>query len=170
MMNIEMIRKLYDYHFAVNRRLWESCVMALSDAQFTQEDAYSAGSVKGQVVHLITWDEQWFARLREETTLPVRLQPDQFANRGELRAYWDNVETVMRVYLAELTEDTFAGTVHIRSQTWGEVDLPVWQILLHVVNHATDHRAQTLRLLDQLGAPTFEQDFMIYLWGWGRGA
>ncbi len=39
-----------------------------------------------------------------------------------------------------------------------------WQILLQGVNHGTDHRAQVLALLHQLGAPTLEQDFMIYLW------
>ncbi len=40
----------------------------------------------------------------------------------------------------------------------------VWEILAHVVNHTTDHRAQMLRLLYDLGAPTFEQDFVIYQW------
>jgi uncharacterized damage-inducible protein DinB len=34
----------------------------------------------------------------------------------------------------------------------------------HVVNHGTDHRAQVLRILYELGAPTFEQDIMEYLW------
>ena len=167
-MNIEMIRTLYDYHFAANRRLWDDCVMALTDAQFIQDNDYSAGSVKGQILHIMTWDEQWFDRLRENEKSPGRLQPDQFADRAAIRAYWDNVETGMRAYLAALTGEVFAGTVLVRSKTWGDTDLPVWQILLHVANHATDHRAQTLRLLDQLGAPTFEQDFMIYLGGWGR--
>ncbi|MBK7915376.1 MAG: hypothetical protein IPJ94_03790 [Chloroflexi bacterium] len=30
-------------------------------------------------------------------------------------------------------------------------DLVVWQVLLHVANHGTDHRAQLLRLLNDLG-------------------
>jgi uncharacterized damage-inducible protein DinB len=33
-----------------------------------------------------------------------------------------------------------------------------------MVNHGTDHRAQILRLLYDLGAPTFEQDMIIYWW------
>jgi uncharacterized damage-inducible protein DinB len=39
-----------------------------------------------------------------------------------------------------------------------------WEILAHVVNHGTDHRAQILSLLFQLGAPTVEQDLILYLW------
>ena len=74
----------------------------------------------------------------------------------------------LMVWLAALTEAEFAASVTVKTRTWGESTIPVWQILLHVVNHATDHRAQTLRLLDQLGAPTFEQDFMLYLYAWDR--
>jgi uncharacterized damage-inducible protein DinB len=162
-MNIDMIKTLYDYHFGINRRLWDESVMALTDAQFTEETDYSAGSVRGQILHMMTWDEQWFARLNEVEP-PPRLTDDLFADRAAIRAYWDQIESTMHKYLKELDEDTFTGTVQIISKTRGEANLPAWQILLHVANHATDHRAQTLRLLAQLGAPTFEQDFMIYLW------
>jgi uncharacterized damage-inducible protein DinB len=41
---------------------------------------------------------------------------------------------------------------------------PAWQVLAHVVNHGTDHRAQILRLLDRYGAPTFDQDLILHLW------
>ena len=38
------------------------------------------------------------------------------------------------------------------------------EVLIHVVNHGTDHRAQILARLHELGAPTLEQDLMLYLW------
>ncbi len=41
---------------------------------------------------------------------------------------------------------------------------PAWQVILHVVNHGTDHRAQVLRVLHDIGAPTFNQDLIIHLW------
>jgi uncharacterized damage-inducible protein DinB len=43
-------------------------------------------------------------------------------------------------------------------------DLIVWQVLLHVVNHGTDHRAQLLRLLHDLGVKTTSQDFIFYVY------
>lgn len=33
-----------------------------------------------------------------------------------------------------------------------------------MANHGTDHRAQILRTLYDLGAPTFSQDLIMYLW------
>lgn len=38
------------------------------------------------------------------------------------------------------------------------------ELLLHVANHATDHRAQILAMLNQeFGATTCEQDLLFYL-------
>ena len=36
------------------------------------------------------------------------------------------------------------------------------KVLIHVVNHATDHRAQTLRQLADLGVKTYPQDYVFY--------
>jgi uncharacterized damage-inducible protein DinB len=35
-------------------------------------------------------------------------------------------------------------------------------VLLHVANHGTDHRAQLLRLLNDLGVRTVAQDDIFY--------
>jgi uncharacterized damage-inducible protein DinB len=41
--------------------------------------------------------------------------------------------------------------------------LMLWQVLLHVANHGTDHRAQILRLLNDLGLNTGPQDYIFYI-------
>jgi uncharacterized damage-inducible protein DinB len=41
--------------------------------------------------------------------------------------------------------------------------LRVWQVLLHVANHGTDHRAQLLRQLHDLGIETTSQDYIFYI-------
>jgi len=38
----------------------------------------------------------------------------------------------------------------------------MWQLLTHVANHGTDHRAQTFAMLHQMGAPTLEQDIILF--------
>jgi uncharacterized damage-inducible protein DinB len=43
-------------------------------------------------------------------------------------------------------------------------DLILWQVLLHVGNHGTDHRAQLLRLLNDLGVKTAPQDYIFYVY------
>lgn len=161
-MDADMIRELYDYHMALNRRVWNECIMQLTDDQFIQTLDYSQGSIRSQTVHMTSVDRRWFAGLQGQEI--GHLQPEDFADRVAVRAQWDEVEARMNRYLEMLTTDTLRQPVRFASNRMGEVEIIPWEVLLHVVNHGTDHRAQVLAMLHQLGAPTLEQDLMIYLW------
>ena len=68
----------------------------------------------------------------------------------------------MRSYLAALGDDMLFS----KPITEPEEDnvLFTWQVLLHVVNHGTDHRAQLLRQLNDLGVKTVSQDYIFYVY------
>lgn len=158
-MNASAFRHLYGYHFAENRKLWDRYVAQLSPEQFTQHVAYSHGSVRDQIVHLMTVDDIWFGELRGvEPSQP--LPPADFDDRERIRAHWDRIERTMRDYLVALRDDMlFSKPIKAPEE---DKDLMVWQVLLHVVNHGTDHRAQILRLLHDLGIATASQDYIFY--------
>jgi uncharacterized damage-inducible protein DinB len=160
-MNADAFRHLYGYHFAENRHLWERYVLQLSREQFTQVAGYSHGSVRDQIVHLINVDTIWFSEL-QNIPEPVLLEPAQIEEREALRAHWDDVERQMRAYLAELRDEMlFEKPIEVEEE---DKDLIVWQVLLHVANHGTDHRAQILRLLNDLGLETASQDYIFYIY------
>jgi uncharacterized damage-inducible protein DinB len=69
---------------------------------------------------------------------------------------------MMRAYLAELRDDMLCNKPIKEPEE--DQDLCVWQVLLHVVNHGTDHRAQLLRLLNDLGVETSSQDYIFYVY------
>jgi uncharacterized damage-inducible protein DinB len=160
-MNANAFRHFYDYHFTENRKIWESYVTQLSPEQFTQAVGYSHGSVRDQIVHLMSVDELWFSELRSvEPSEPF--PPAHFDDREIIRTHWDSVEQRMRAYLAELRDEMlFAKPIEEPEE---DKDLSVWQVLLHVVNHGTDHRAQVLRLLNDLGVKTTSQDYIFYVY------
>ena len=158
-MNADAFRYLYDYHFAENRKIWDSYVTSLSPEQFIQEVNYSYGSVRNQIVHLMNTEHSWFAELRrhEIAQLP---DPIKIKDRDILRADWDAVERDIRSYLASLQDDMLFEKPIVYE---GDENLIVWQVLLHVVNHATDHRAQILRVLNDMGVKTGPQDLIFYI-------
>jgi uncharacterized damage-inducible protein DinB len=160
-MNADAFRHFYDYHFTENRKIWDSYVASLSPEQFTQDMNYSHGSVRNQVIHLMSVDEVWFSELRGvEPSEP--LPPAAFDDRKNIRAHWDSVEQGMRAYLAELRDEMlFDRPIEEPAE---DKDLIVWQVLLHVVNHGTDHRAQLLRSLNDLGVKTGPQDYIFYVY------
>lgn len=152
-MDTNNFRNLFEYHFTRNRELWQHCITTLSPEQFTQELDYSIGSLRNQCVHLLNIDERWFSGLRG-VEVPDFADPLQYPDFASVRSKWDAVEADMRSYLAglqgpTLQEDFMPG-------------IKVWQILFHVLNHGTDHRAQMLAGLHALGAPTFAQDYFFF--------
>ena len=76
-----------------------------------------------------------------------------------MRVHWDKVEQRMRDYLAELRDDMLFERPFPDGE---DKDLILWQVLLQVANHGTDHRAQLLRVLNDLGVPTKSQDYVFY--------
>jgi uncharacterized damage-inducible protein DinB len=160
-MNADAFRYFYNYHFSENRKLWDQYVTQLSQEQFTQPVNYSHGSVRDQIVHLISCDDVWFSELRGvEPSEPF--PPADFDDRESIRAHWDKVEQSMRDYLAELRDDMLFDKPIKEPEE--DKELVTWQVLLHVANHGTDHRAQILRLLNDLGIKTEFQDYIFYVY------
>lgn len=160
-MNADAFRHFFGYHFAENRKICDEYVAPLSQETFTQAAAYSHGSVRDQVVHLMDVDEIWFSGLRGVEPLEPIPPPDG-DDQSVIRAHWDGVEQMMRDYLAGLQDDMLSTRPIQEPEE--DRDLIVWQVLLHVVNHGTDHRAQLLRLLNDLGVKTTSQDYIFYVY------
>lgn len=159
-MNADAFRHFYDYHFAENRSLWDRYIGPLTQEQFTQDAGYAFGSVRDQVVHLMSVDEAWFSDL-SGVAIPEALDAAASADRAAIRARWDAVEQHMRAYLAQLRDEMLFEKPF---GTGEDQDLLLWQVLLHVGNHGTDHRAQLLRLLHDLGVETTSQDYIFYVY------
>ena len=159
-MNANAFRHFYDYHFAENRKIWDS-VTQLSYEQFIQHVDYSYGSVRDQTVHIMSCDETWFSELRGvEPSEPFPAA--DFDDRKNIRTHWDGLEQSMRDYLAELRDEMlFEKPI---KEPEDDQELIVWQVLLHVANHGTDHRAQLLRFLKDLGVETTSQDYIFYVY------
>ena len=159
-MNADAFRHLYDYHFAANRKLWDMWIVELTQEQFEQELDYSVGSVRNHIVHLMNVDRGWFTDLRGVEHLDD--DSEHLVDRAEIRVRWDKIEQDMRAYLAKI-EDDMLFTKPL-SESPDDV-MFLWQVLLHVANHGTDHRAQLLRMLHDHGMKTEAQDYFFYIVG-----
>lgn len=159
-MDEKSFRHFYNYHFAMNRFIWDTYILKLSDEQFNQSIPYSLGSIRNHIVHLVGVDEAWFSDLRG-VKLPDSPNPQELTDRDAIRQYWDRVEQDMRDYLDKLQPDMLTQKPIPDGE---DQDLLLWQILLHVVNHGTDHRAQILRALHDLGVSTTAQDYIFYVY------
>ena len=154
---IDMIRTLFEYNDALNRRLWDS-IITLSDEQFAQEVGYSRGSLRDQALHLTSAEGGWLRGLRgEPDARQFRLDPADHPTPADGQAAWLETAAELLAYVSGLAEADL-------EETPPGLPVPRWMALLHLANHGTDHRAQMLRILADFGAPTFDQDLIFHVW------
>lgn len=157
MENVEIFRTLIDYNYALYGRIWAS-IKHLTEAQFGQDIDYSHGSIRNQMLHVTVVDARWLRGLKElPDARTFTLDPADYPTRERVRAVWETTAREVTDYVASLDEASLARTPPGMAG-------PVWHVLVHLVNHGTDHRAQLLRALHDFGAPTFDQDLVFHLW------
>ena len=159
-MNAAALRILFDYNAWAHAQVW-ACIKQLDDEQFMQEFDYSLGSIRDHLVHVASVDMRWWSRVRGED-LPEHFDPADFTTREDVSRLWSVVYEDIDVALAQMDDDMVRRSITYTSRGETYTD-EAWKILLHVVNHGTDHRAQMLYLLGKLGTMTVEQDFVYYL-------
>ncbi|MBL8146344.1 MAG: hypothetical protein JNL34_08160, partial [Anaerolineae bacterium] len=71
-----MIRTLFDYNLWAHERVWPG-ILTLDDEQFARPFDYSLGSVRAQMVHVLSVDNRWLARVAGRPT-PDRLDPETY--------------------------------------------------------------------------------------------
>ncbi|MCD4684959.1 MAG: DinB family protein [Anaerolineae bacterium] len=165
---LDAIRTMVIYHYAAYERMWD-CIDTLTDEKFVHTVPYSIGSLRNHVIHLASVEQRWLARVTK-TALPERLDYDDYVTREAVRTVWDVAAARVRAALDRLTDAAMGRMVTYQVRRIDPVErtfeatTAVWRILLHVINHGTDHRAQILHILHDFGAPTFEQDAIIHWW------
>jgi len=157
-MNQQDLRTMLDYHYWARDRLLEA-LDPLTPDQFTRDLGSSFKSIRDTLVHVYAAEWAWYMRWQGHSPTAL-LPPDQFPDVASVRAAWTAHETNMRGYIDALGGDV--GRVIDYTLLNGSAgSTPLWQMLQHVVNHASYHRGQITTMLRQLGAPPAKPMDMI---------
>ena len=91
------------------------------------------------------------------------LQAGKFADVAALRSAWRDLEREVRAFLHELVPAGMDRRFEYKMISGQPASSVFWQMLQHVVNHASYHRGQVTMMLRQLGvgAPK-SQDMIIF--------
>ena len=152
-MQADEMRVLFAYDRWATRRV----LAALDDLDpdvWTRTNVVDERGLGGILVHHLGASQRWRIGLEsqgekegpspEEEALPTM---------AELRDRWEAEWVAVDAWLPKITDD-FVGYV------FGGV--PVWQMLVHVVNHGTQHRSEAAALLTAEGHSPGELDLINY--------
>lgn len=145
----DVVRNLYDYNAWANARILDTAA-TLTPEQLLAPGGASFDSVRDTLVH--TMGAQWLYLERWNGRSPRAMpEPAAFAGLAAIRARWDAVEHDTQAFVAALDDARLAAVVeytNFQGEAW---TYPLWQQMIHQVNHATQHRSEAAVLLTQLG-------------------
>ncbi len=122
----------------------------LSPEELTRDFGTADRGVLGTLVHIWAADRTWLGRI--EGNPPVRfLDAAADLRLDALQAGWPAVHERWAHWAAGLTEEAAQAVLEYKDLKGNEWNTPLWQIVLHVVNHATHHRGQVSGFLRSMG-------------------
>jgi len=160
-MTLQDLRTMLDYHYWARDRLLDA-LQAVAPEQLTRDLGSSFKSIHETMVH--TYAAEWAWHSRWQGTSPTALLPaDQFPDLAAVRSAWTELEAKLRAFVDSLGENGVERVFEYKLLSGQAGATPFWQMLQHVVNHASYHRGQVTTMLRQLGAaPAKPMDMIAF--------
>jgi uncharacterized damage-inducible protein DinB len=160
-MTVEMIRTMYRYNAWANAQVL-SMAARVTPSQLVAGGGASYDSLRDTLVH--TMVAQWLYLERWHGRSPRSMpQGQDFADVAAIRERWDEIERETAAFVAGVTDARLAETIaylNFKGERWA---YPLWQQMLHQVNHATQHRSEAAVMLTQFGHSPGLLDLLYFI-------
>ena len=143
------------YSAWASRKLVEA-VRSVSNEDLERPAGISHGSLLGTLAHILWADWLWFTRVVGPMDKPGQ-------TREVVETVWPELQDKWVTWAERASDAEINRVVEYISILDGQVArTPAWQIVLHVVNHASLHRGQAMGMLRQMGIAPPHTDLMFF--------
>lgn len=154
------LRLHLDYSAWASRKLVESATKLTPD-ELTRDFATADQGVLGTLVHVYAADRVWLGRI--QGNVPARfLDLEQDMHLSVLQNEWPTLHQRWKDWAVSLQDECVLTKASYRDLKGNFYETPLWQILLHVVNHASHHRGQVSGFLRTMGHQPPPIDLIYY--------
>lgn len=157
----------YDYHKWANNRVFNH-LNELPDGVFSQEIKSVFSSVKEVLAHVYLVDGMWLSVMSgdsfSETTNVISQLKENSKNPSlsEIQSLFEKVNHQYENFLNN--QENLDEVISIEHPRYGKMDVPVSELVKHVVNHGTYHRGNITAMLRQQGHAGVPTDYIFYLY------
>ena len=160
-MHADDVVTLFKYNDWANQRIL-AATARLTTEQFLAKADSNGNSVRDILVHTLGAAWIWRMRLQHDAAPTRLLDPADFPTYGALVERWREEQAGWDAYVRGLVDDEVNRPVLYRN-TKGELfEAVMWQILAHVVNHGTQHRAEVAQILTGYGCSPGDVDMILF--------
>jgi uncharacterized damage-inducible protein DinB len=156
----EDLARLLEYTVWANHRILRP-VATLSVAEYKKDMGASHGGVRGTLTHMVDSELLWLERWKGLSPRTL-IDESEFPDVVALRDRWTLVEKHREAWFGALRPSEVNEVIKYKSRDGRSQEAPLFQLIQHVVNHATYHRGQVTSLLRKLGAKTVATDLVLW--------
>lgn len=157
-MNNAEIRLLVGFNRWANRRLLQAAAR-LDEDRLHAVTWLSHRSVHGVLLHMLETQRFWRQAAQEGY---ADAKPLAFPDFAALRTFWEVEDQVLNVFVAGLDEERLRAEVSFRWRQARPRRAVLWTMLMHIVNHGTQHRGELGQYLASIGCPVGGVNFLSY--------
>jgi uncharacterized damage-inducible protein DinB len=164
-MHPDQLRLLYAYNDWANRRILDHAER-LAPAHLHAPDTGAYGSVHATLVHVMDAEWSWLDERWRGNPASVVFDAADYPDVGAIRARWAPVEASLQAFIADLAaegENSPHRVIVYQGDAGAVRRRPLWQLMLHLVNHGTQHRAEIAAMLTRFGHSPGDLDLTRYL-------
>lgn len=155
----DVLRTHLDYtNWATNRLLEQAA--QLSAEELTRDFGTGDRTIVQTLAHVYNGDNLWLARVQGAATIPGL--STEGLTLEFLQREWPGLQQRWRDFAAEFTDNSVNSAIHYSALNGRQFTQPLWQLLLHIVNHATHHRGQASGFLRAMGKAPAPLDLVAY--------
>ncbi len=158
-MTAQEVRTHIGYSGWASRKVLEA-TLVLPPGDRSRPMSVSHESIAKTLAHIYFGDAIWFSRIADPS-YPVPAH-DALPLLDFVIEEWPRLQAKWEAWANAVTDSDLARQVPFKSRFVGNAGLPAWQIVMHVVNHATLHRGQIVGMLRQLGMKPPATDILFY--------
>ena len=153
----DTLRLQLDYSAWATQRLLDAAA-TLSPEELTRDFQTADKSVLGTLAHIFAADRVWLSRVLAQPRTTFLDQEE--SNLALLQTEWPALLQRWNVWIQGLNDADVEDTISFQDLRGRPQANQVWQIVLHVVNHATHHRGQVSGFLRAMGHKPPSLDLM----------
>ena len=160
-MSVSYFQTLYNYNAWANQRVLDSAAQ-LTTEQLQATGSASFESIFATMVHTISAQWMWLSRWQGISPRAM-FDPADFADLAAVRTRWEQLEQDTQAFVSSLDDQALERVVEYTNTKGQPFTYPLWQLMLHQVNHATQHRSEVAAMLTQFGQSPGWLDLIFYL-------
>jgi uncharacterized damage-inducible protein DinB len=155
----DTLRLHLDYTAWASARMLDAAA-ALSEEELNRDFKTSDKCVLDTLVHVFAADRVWLSRIHGVTRATFLDAEDR--NFSTLQREWPALHQRWKDWAAPLNDERAVVKIAYKDMKGNPYEQPLWQILLHVVNHGTHHRGQAAGFPRAMGHTPPSLDLIAY--------